>query len=314
MTRFAATVLPAALVLGAVAGATYWYFSTPSQVASDSNQVALRTPPANQSDLTSNSQKDATTSVASSLPQAAQPVRNAPPPKPRTVDWKHINAGSLMDALQSARGATRIEEAEVALRASSICLASNSWSVDFLTTTARPSDNSLLASAAVVREKKEKLDRICAPVKTAEAEAAMRDARNASRSVSSPAVHLVGAGAANQTQWSQERRQAAIGVLSDPERLGHLLDYALDSISPNRISAEGLSEAEMALARSLAYQELTDDKSPDSIRNLFFCIKTRICDTSATTVNSSDSGKRAQVASAELVRLIKSQSWEQLGF
>lgn len=113
---------------------------------------------------------------------------------------------------------------------------------------------------------------------------------------------------------SQEQRQAAILVLLDPVAQSASLDLVLSVLNPATLNSRfsALNEFEQDLVRSWVYRELTGDKNPDSIRNLYVCASSGICPVTQPEGQGEVPGV-VNDASRYMTSLIRTQHWEALG-
>lgn len=109
---------------------------------------------------------------------------------------------------------------------------------------------------------------------------------------------------------SQEQAQAAILALSQPGSYPMAVERLLAGPAIGLPDYWALQDDQRTLARSLIYWELTGDRSPDSVRNVFTCLTAAVCLASSDGLSAS---AEITKVTKQVVGLIQSQNWVALG-
>jgi hypothetical protein len=113
---------------------------------------------------------------------------------------------------------------------------------------------------------------------------------------------------------TQEQTQAAIVALSQPTVYPMALDRALSGTVIGLPSYWALPDEQRELAQSVIYWELTGDRSPDSVRNVFTCYIKSVClDSDGQVSYPVPISAEVSTVAREVMELIRRQDWTALG-
>lgn len=255
------------------------------------------------------------------LPAASGPVASRRAPQAQMelsgpVSWANATVESrLTDLLNAAMQSPRADDRRNAGWLAAICNSVHASPPEFARQRIETRYLEGGAPAAVVADAistgqraKQDLERFCIDSESPEASEMLKSVSARARSESS-ATRTISDVTYRGTiaQITEEQRQQIILALSSPAQFPLLTDRYLESMYSTRWQALGGFEA--AIARSLAYQELTGDVNPASIRNLFLCVNNGIC----VRYPADDTFPRAAATARQIVNLVLTQQWATLG-
>lgn len=131
----------------------------------------------------------------------------------------------------------------------------------------------------------------------------------------SPSKQLLNMSALGKANWTQEQVQAAMQVLSQPALYPYGVDLLVERMIVYPVNDQGAAPSftDLERVKSMVYQELTGDRDPESIRNLFACVNRGVCNLENRPAANDEQARRlAQIAQAT-IDAIRSQRWAAIG-
>jgi len=252
-------------------------------------------------------------------PSAASPKREA------HADWSKVVASmSLADVLLKAEASTRPDDRRSAVWALAVCTsakmgsetASRAAAAKFSYGDSNPEPEFIARTAQKMLGSGQRMLEFCGDLDAAALRAALDRVVARSRSEAS-ASHTVLAmrGSSNSSQWSQEQMQAVQLVLSNPQiyprSLDHLLEQVLSKLPG--VDERQLTMAEQLRVRSTAYQLMSGDQDPDSVRNLHLCFSNAVCGVHREGDALTPDQQRLMNLAQGVVAAIRTQRWDAFG-
>lgn len=252
-----------------------------------------------------------------SPPAAARPRRAA------SADWSKVLASmSLADVLQKAQASTRSDDRRSAVWAWAVCSAASAdlprlspdQAAEIAHAEAEP--QFIKRTAEKMLASRKRLIEFCGDHDAPALRAALETLVSRSKREAS-ASHTVLAmrGSSPPSQWSQEQTQAVQLVLSNPQSYPRALDHLLEQVLATLPGVEvgQLTMSESLQVRSMAYQLLSGDQDPDSVRNLHLCFNHAICDVYREADAMPPDQQRLLGLAQGVVQAIRTQRWEAFG-
>ncbi|MBI3369008.1 MAG: hypothetical protein HY021_11370 [Burkholderiales bacterium] len=243
--------------------------------------------------------------------------------RPDPSSWSEIGIRSdLRKLIADARRSPRPEDRLAVVRVSAVCHSTQArQQMDATTTRAAEPVSSVnlfgfdSTTQSAMKTATSKLLGFCQGIEDADVEQSLTSLFNDVKREASPSKQLLNMSALGKANWTQEQVQAAMQVLSQPSLYPRGADMLIERVIvfPAIDQGAALSFADVDKVKSLVYQELTGDRDPQSIRNLFACVNQGVCDLESRAAANDDQARRlAQIAQAT-VDAIRSQRWAAIG-
>lgn len=247
------------------------------------------------------------------------------PRREASADWsKLLVSMSLEDVLTQAESSARPDDRRSAVWAWAQCAAaatepqavSRTQAAEFFHGDSSPGPDFIQRTAQSMLASRLRLLEFCGDLQSAPLRAALeRVALQSKKETSASSVVLGMRGLSSPSQWTQEQMQAVQLVLSNPQQhpraLDHLLDHVLTSLPG--LDARQLNMAEKLRIRSTAYQLLSGDQDPDSVRNVFLCFNQALCGVYHEGDALSPEQQQLMNLAQAVVLAIRTQRWHALG-
>lgn len=229
---------------------------------------------------------------------------------------------SIEDALRSASSSGRPDEAYAAVQIGIVCGTMETIKDEDVAKIAGvvvPSadDVGRIAASKQMTAARQKLLAYCGTFRGAEQSSMMEKAKSTVKSATSITKVAFQIPRKNEAgglpTLTQEQSQAAITAFSQPSVYPLVLDRLLSGGAIGLPAYRALSVDQRNVAQSLVYWELSGDRSPASLRNVFTCSMTAVC-LQADGGSSVIATAETVAVASQIVAMARNQDWSGLGF